>query len=117
MKQRKEEPSLLVWRITALLSALLFLSLCWILADTLFSFTDTEESYAVVVPSLCGMQEAEIRVEKDFLFETEYRYDSEIPRGVVISQSPRAGSRQKLSPRRPVCRVTLVVSLGEEGDE
>ena len=49
MKKRKEEPSLFVWRITALLSALLFLALCWILADSLFSFTGNREDTAVTV--------------------------------------------------------------------
>ncbi len=114
MKKRKTQPSLFVWKMTALLSFLLFLSIFWILADSLFSITARDESVVIVVPDFCARAEDSIGPVEHITFRSEYRYDSKVPRGVVIAQSPRAGGKQKISSRYPVCEVTLFVSLGKE---
>jgi len=44
MKKRNEKDSLFAWRMTALISALLFLAICWILVDCLFALTQWGES-------------------------------------------------------------------------
>ena len=112
MKKRKEQPSLFVWKMTALIACVLFLSTLWILADSLLSLTTREESYVIVIPNFCREAEDRIDAPDGIAFRSEYRYDSEVPRGIVIAQSPRAGARQKISSGRPVCEVTLFVSLG-----
>ena len=118
MKERKKQPSLFVWQITALLSLTLFLSILWILADSLFLITENVGSVEVVIPDFCGQKEDSIGcVDEYIVLQSEYRYDREVPRGVVITQSPRAGKKQKVSSRRPVCEVTLFVSLGAEDAE
>lgn len=69
---------------------------------------------SVEIPNFCGAEISAVAVDERFELQTEYRYDAETPAGVVLSQSPVAGSRRKLTAEVPQCTVALVVSLGEE---
>lgn len=100
------------YRRAALFSLLLCLGACWIVFDFLFSPL-REESFVFTVPDLCGKSLESVQEEYLELI-TEYRYDKTVPQGVILSQSPVAGSRKKLTAKAPKCRVTVFVSLGEE---
>ncbi len=43
-----------------------------------------------------------------------YEYDSDIPEGTVIAQSPEAGVLRRVYSKKSLCNVSLVVSLGEK---
>lgn len=49
-----------------------------------------------------------------FAVSLEYRHDANVPRGTVISQSPVAGSRRKVTPGVRPCTLTVCISLGKE---
>lgn len=97
----------------ALFAALLALSVIWIVVDDLFSPLG-ERSVSVEIPNFCGEPLTNLSYEGWMDRKIEYRYDPNTPPGVVLSQSPRAGSRRKLTAKRPTCLLTLTVSLGEE---
>lgn len=102
-----------VWRAVALLSFLLAVSVGWIVFDHLFS-PFGEKSVSVEIPDYCGRSLSDIE-EPDWVeLQTEYRYDPDAAAGVVLSQSPSAGSRRKLTAENPQCALSLVVSLGKE---
>ncbi|MBQ8214057.1 MAG: PASTA domain-containing protein [Clostridia bacterium] len=101
------------WRWTALLSVLLTLSVGWIVFDDLFS-PFGEISVSVEIPDLCGLVTEEAVYPDWADVELEYRYDADTPSGVILSQSPRAGTFRKLSSQSPRLTLSLVVSLGEE---
>ena len=79
---------------------------------------------AVEVPDVTGLDETEaksrlaaLQVNREgvcFTVTAEYRYDADTPRGTVLSQTPTAGSRRKVTPGIRPCPVTVVVSLGKE---
>lgn len=112
--RRMPRVALATWRRTALVSVLLFLSLCWILADSVLSLTDRTQSTVIEIPDLCGMQESEIERHPHLVLYTEYRYDDTAARGTVIAQSPRAGTKRKLSHVGATVELRLTVSLGKE---
>lgn len=96
----------------AVLFALL-LAICtaWIVFDDLFAPLG-EVATSVEIPLLCGTR-AEMLVTEDWMdVRIEYRYDPETPTGVVIAQSPAAGSRRRLTAQKPRCELRLTVSLG-----
>lgn len=96
-----------------LISFLLFISSVWVVFDELFEPLDASiQTYTV--PHFEGKREAEIRAEEWLEVEREYRYDADVPAGVVLSQSPSGGSLRKISADRPTCKLRLVVSLGEQ---
>ena len=101
---------LVAWRIAAVLSGTVFLTLCWILLDTLFAIT-ASEGVSVEIPDLTGIHEDALVLPEWIEAESEYRYDDS-PVGTVISQVPLAGSRRKLSESYPKCKMTLVISMG-----
>ncbi len=101
-----------LWRRTALFAFALLLAVSWIALDSL-SLTPVEEQ-VVEVPNYCGLVAVELTPLSWLEIETEYRYDSSLPAGTVLSQMPEGGSLCKLSERHPVCEMTLVVSLGVE---
>lgn len=111
--EQSRRRELIFWRIAALLSATVFLTLCWILFDTLFAITEGDMGQRVEIPDFKGMREETIVFPAWIDAESEYRYDDTAPAGVVISQKPMAGSLRKLSDVYPKCAVTLVVSLGQ----
>ncbi len=114
MKRQNGAIALSTWRRAALISILLFLSLLWILFDSVLSLTARDEGTVIEIPEFCGMQENEIERDPRVVFRTEYRYDDTVARGVVISQSPRAGTRKKLRDGNATVEVRLCVSLGRE---
>ena len=79
---------------------------------------------AVEIPDVTGLDETEaksrlaaLQVNREgacFTVTAEYRYDADTPRGTVLSQTPTAGSRRKVTPGIRPCPVTVVVSLGKE---
>lgn len=111
--EQSRRRELIFWRIAALLSATVFLTLCWILFDTLFAITEGDTGQRVEIPDFKGMREDAIVFPSWIDAESEYRYDDIAPAGTVISQSPLAGSLRKLSDAYPKCAMTLVISLGK----
>ena len=71
MKKRKKQPSLFVWKMTALISAALFLSICWILVDSLFSITEREEHFVITVPDFCAREADLIDPVEHIVLHTE----------------------------------------------
>ena len=102
---------LLRW--AALLSFLLAVAVGWIAFDHLFSpFGEPSES--VEIPNLCGQSYDHAAYPDWAEVEVEYRYDAATPAGIILSQSPRAGSYRKRTAQNPSVRLSLIVSLGEE---
>lgn len=93
-------------------SILLFFSLCFTVADSLFGFTLPTGEY-VTVPNFCGQRESLLELPDWAEGETSYRYDTNTPAGIVIAQSPAAGSQLKADKTNPRT-LTLTVSLGAE---
>ena len=93
-------------------SILLLFALSFTVADSLFGFTAPERAY-VTVPNFCGQRESLLELPDWAESETSYRYDTNIPAGIVISQSPAAGSHLKAD-KTNQRTLTLVVSLGTE---
>lgn len=98
-----------------LFSFLLFASVCFVTADSLFGIL-RPDGETVSVPDFCGQREDAVSAPDWAELQTEYRYDTESPAGTVIAQSPAAGSLYKISDRRP-CELLLTVSLGAERRE
>ncbi len=96
-----------------LLSAAMLSAVTWVTLDALFGLR-AEPFRSVEIPNFCGQTAEEIAFEDYLEVRTEYRYDAEVPSGVVISQTPGAGNRRKLTRENPHCKLLLVVSLGEE---
>lgn len=96
-------------------SVLLLAALSFVTADSLFALLESD-GVSVTVPDFCGVQEDTVVPPEWMLLQTEYRYDSEIPAGTVISQLPVGGTVRKLREKRS-CEVTLTVSLGAEARE
>ena len=101
------------WRALSLFLLALLPALAWTVFDTLFSVRG-EPFQIVEIPNLCGMDADQLPVYENLVLETEYRYDEGAPAGRVLSQTPPAGSRRKLTAQKPTCTVTLTVSLGKE---
>jgi beta-lactam-binding protein with PASTA domain len=69
----------------------------------------------VEIPSLMGQDLNRVETdERLFALDVTYRFDPKTPRGTVLSQSPQAGMIRRVAPGRHPCRVSLVVSLGQE---
>ncbi len=91
---------------------LFFFAMSWTVSDSLFGFT-VDYGRVVTVPDVCGQRESELSLPDWAEVETSYRYDTQIPAGVVISQSPQAGNEWKIT--QGIKRtLTLTVSLGTE---
>ncbi len=91
---------------------LLFFALFFTVADSLFGFLREDGTY-VTVPDFCGLRESALSVPQWATVETSYRYESDIPAGTVISQTPSAGSQLKVGAGKSRI-LTLTVSLGAE---
>ena len=108
---KSEKTRLLRW--AALLSVLFAVSVGWIVFDDLFS-PFGERSVSVEIPDLCGLS-IDDAVYPDFADITvEYRYDDTVSSGIILSQSPRAGTIRKLSAQASRVPLSLVVSMGKE---
>ena len=72
-------------------------------------------SASIKVPDAMGLEYTEGCEEalgfnpNEYKVNIEYKQSSDTPKGTIISQSPKAGSR-----RKPPCTVTLTISLGPE---
>ena len=91
---------------------LLLFALSFTVADSLFGFLKDDGTY-VTVPDLCGQRESSLDLPDWATVETSYRYESDVPAGIVISQSPLAGSQLKVGNGKSRT-LTLTVSLGTE---
>lgn len=96
-------------------SVLLLIALSFVTADSLFGFL-APDGISVTVPDFCGAQADSVVPPEWMQLKTEYRYDSEIPVGTVISQLPVGGTVRKIYEKRS-CEVLLTVSLGAETRE
>ncbi|MBR3895027.1 MAG: PASTA domain-containing protein [Clostridia bacterium] len=101
------------WRRAALLSFLALLCAAWLTFAALFS-PAKENTVTLEIPDLCDKPLASATLDGRFEVEIEYRYDTKAPAGTVLSQSPAAGSRRKLTRENPQCTLSLTVSLGKE---
>ena len=81
--------------------------------DVLFGAHETG-AFSLEIPDLTGKEAAAIPTDARLKYELEYRYDADTEAGWVISQSPSAGSRRKLTAQAPTYTVRLTVSLGVE---
>lgn len=97
---------LLLWSLAFLGSAV------YLTVDVLFSPRDRGDE-VVVVPEFRGACVPNAEEYASLELTVEYRYDASVPEGIVISQSPAAGSRRRLGGELSRCPVTLFVSLGE----
>lgn len=111
--KKSPERHIRIWRAGSLFLLMLLPALAWTVFDTLFS-PRGEPFWTVDIPDLCGMTEEQLPSHDWLELHIEYRYDEDQPAGTVLSQSPPAGSRRKLSERKPTCAVSLTVSLGRE---
>ncbi len=91
---------------------LLFFALSFTIADSLFGFLKANGTY-VTVPDLRGQRESTLDLPDWATVETSYRYESDVPAGIVISQTPLAGSQLKVGSGKSRT-LTLTVSLGTE---
>ena len=96
-----------------MLTFLLFVSTVWVVFDELFAPLDTGGE-SVVIPDFEGMDLDAVQGAVWLEMETEYRYDANVPSGVVLSQSPAGGSVRKISSSSPTCKLKLIVSRGRE---
>lgn len=114
MKEKGQNKRVRILRRVTLLCVTLAVALPWIFLDTWFGFTDREEARRVTVPDFCGERYEALSFDTWQSVDTEFRYDPDVPAGIVMTQSPEAGSVRKLSTERSTCRITLTVSLGTE---
>ena len=113
MKTTTRPDRIRTWRRAALLALLLTVAAAWIVFDSLFA-PFSKDAVTVVLPNFCGTLLDDV-VPADWMeLRTEYRHDASAPAGTVLSQTPVAGSRRKLTDETPLCKVTLSVSLGKE---
>ena len=96
-------------------AVLLLFAVSFTVADSLFGFLETDGGY-VSVPDFCGQREQDMALPDWAELETSYRYDKDIPAGVVIEQKPTAGSELKIGKDKHRT-LTLTVSLGKEEKE
>ena len=102
-----------VLRFGALFAALLALCVTWIVLDDLF-FLRKMPKQSVEIPDFRGSSVESLATDAWMDVKIEYRYDQGTPSGVILTQSPAAGSRRLLTAEHPRCEILLTVSLGEE---
>ena len=101
------------WRIAAIASALLTLCVGWVVFDHLFT-PRASKGQSVEIPRFEGFPYEGLQIPDWMTVETEYRYDADALAGTVLSQTPAAGNRRKLTKESPMVRVVLTVSMGRE---
>ena len=97
----------------ACLSALLLACVMWITFDFLF-LPLKRDGETVTVGDYSGDVLSDATFEDWMTVRIEYRNDRDVPAGVILSQTPSAGSRRKLTDVHPTVELTLTVSLGKE---
>ncbi len=110
---KTENKRIPVLRFGALFAALLALCVTWIVFDDLFSMRKTPTE-TVEIPDFRGILIENAATDAWMDVKIEYRYDPNAPSGVILMQSPMAGSRRRLTAEHPTCEILLTVSLGEE---
>ncbi len=96
-----------------LFSFLLLAMGVWLVVDDLFS-PFAPPTPTIQIPNFVGSVASQLASNETVALEIEYRYDSSVASGLVISQDPIGGSVRKYHAEAgPVC-VKLTVSLGVE---
>ena len=96
-----------------LFAGLLLVTAFWVTSDSLFGVMQNH-AREIVIPEFCGKDLETVDPGEEIELTVEYRYDEEIPAGIVTRQEPEAGSVRKVNERHPKCAVKLYVSLGRE---
>ena len=91
---------------------LLLFGISFAAADSLFGFLQADGE-SITVDNYCGKAESDIRVPEWAEVEIAYRYEPEIPAGIIVEQAPPSGSQLKIGSAKRK-RLTLTVSLGAE---
>ena len=112
MQVREWLKDIRTWRRSATIAAVLILAVGWITVDMLF-MPRQKQSPTVEIPNFCGLNVENLQTEEWLDVVVEYRFDENVPAGVVFSQTPTGGSRRRLT-EDGVCQVIVFVSLGEE---
>ena len=110
-RKRARENTRQIWILV--LSFALFLASAWVVFDELFAPLDNEGE-RVTVPDYTGVNADSVMPPSWLEIRNEYRYNTDVPAGTVIAQSPTGGSQRKITKSRPICKLTLTVSLGAE---
>ncbi len=109
MKQKRNLPA------GKLLLFSCILLICTVLLSATYLFLPKNtHTQRVQVPDFCGQMYGENEFPSWITVRVEYRHDKDAPGGRILSQDPAGGSFRKLSDERPICHLTLVVSLGQE---
>ncbi len=111
MQKAKLKKQIGFFRTVTAVSLILSLSVIWIFLDVHMHLTDPPVR-SVEIPDYCGARAEELSFEAWQEVSVTYRHDDTVPSGVVLSQSPAAGSRRKLAEEGDTCRIELVISLG-----
>lgn len=85
----------------------------FVVIDDLFGILG-DRAKAVEIPDLCGSVLESTEIPEWMELTVSYTYDGGTEIGRVISQSPAAGTRRKLSEKSPRCHVSVTVSMGRE---
>ncbi len=96
-----------------LFAGFLLIGTFWVTADALFGLLPAG-TRDVTVPDFCGRDFAAVESTGDFAFTVEYRYDENIPAGIILRQEPEPGNVRRVNRKHPECEVRLWVSLGRE---
>ena len=96
-----------------LFAGLLLAGTLWVTSDALFGVV-RNRAKEIVIPDFCGEDLEALEPGEEIELTVEYRYDEEIPAGIVMRQEPEPGSVRKVNKRHPKCAVKLYVSLGKE---
>ena len=112
MQAREWIKDIRTWRRAAAVAAVLLLAVGWITADVLLMPRE-KAAPTVEIPNFCGSSANDLSYESWLDVDIEYRYDENTPAGVILSQAPSGGSHRRLT-EDGTCRVTVVVSLGQE---
>lgn len=110
---KAKKPSLRTPALICLFSLVFFLVLTFTTAS-FFLFPTGKASAVVEIPDYTGRRLSEIVPEAPIALRVEYRYDGEYESGVVLSQTPTAGSFCKLTDPESTVDLTLTVSMGRE---
>ncbi len=104
---KRQMPWIVLW------SFLWAVSTVFVVIDDLFGVFE-ERARTVEIPELRGSALESTDIPEWMELTVSYTHDHDTKAGEVISQSPAAGTRRKLTGKTPRCRVSVVVSMGRE---
>ena len=96
-----------------LFAGILLIGTFLVTGDALFGVM-RNRAKTVVIPDFCGENLETVEPGETVELTVEYRYDENIPAGIVMRQDPEPGSVRKVNESHPKCAVRLYVSLGRE---